>query len=145
MPDTTQVLNRLLSILRKSFPQYLLYARPYNPPGDERVAEVFDEITAAQDSLADRISQQIEASGELADSGKFPIEFTDTHDLDIDFLLREAIGYQQQDIVAIESCAAATDLAPTAKSLAEETLGLAKGHLESLEELVNGKNPLASV
>jgi hypothetical protein len=30
-PDTINVLNRVLEILERSFPQYLLYARPYVP------------------------------------------------------------------------------------------------------------------
>ncbi len=31
--DTIHVLNRVLEILERSFPQYLRYARPYIPPG----------------------------------------------------------------------------------------------------------------
>ena len=88
-----------------------------------------------QDSMADRISQMIMDLRELPRTGEFPMGFTDMHDLDIDFLIRVAIDCQQQDIVSVEQFVGQLQLAPAAKSLAEETLGMAKGHLQSLEEL----------
>ena len=132
--DTVDILTRVLVVLVRSFPQYLRYARPYIPPGRETVMEAIHEIVAGQESLAERISDYIFESGGLADHGKFPIEFTDTHDLQIDFLILEAIGYQREDIANLEQCVEALRLAPAAQSLAAEALGMAKGHLESLEE-----------
>jgi hypothetical protein len=139
---TIEVLDRVLVILRRSFPQYLKYARPHVPPGRENILEIVDEIVAGQDALAARVAEQIFQSGALPDHGKFPIEFTDTHDLDIDFLIEEAIGYQKQDIADLAQCVDELRLAPAAQSLAAEALGMAKGHLESLEELP--VNPAAS-
>ncbi len=133
--DTIDVLDRVLVILRRSFPQYLKFARPYVPAGRENVMETIDEITAGQDALAARVAEHIFESGALPDYGKFPIEFTDTHDLEIDFLIEEAIGYQKQDIADLAQCVDALRLSPAAQSLAAEALGMAKGHLESLEEL----------
>lgn len=134
-PDTIDVLNRVQVTLRSSFPQYLQYARPYIPPGRENVMETIAEIVAGQNALASRVSDHIFDSGALPDKGKFPIEFTDTHDLEIDFLIEEAIGYQKQDIADLAQCVDELRLAPAAQALAAEALGMAKGHLESLEEL----------
>jgi len=134
-PDTVEILNRVLVLLVRSFPQYLRYARPYIPLGRESVMETIHEIAEGQYALADRIGKFIFESGGLPDDGKFPIEFTDTHDLQIDFLILEAIGYQKQDIASLEECVEQLRLAPAAQSLAAEALGMAKGHLESLEEL----------
>jgi hypothetical protein len=134
-PDTIETLNRVLVLLQRSFPQYLRYARPYIPPGREEVMQTIDEIVTCQDSLAARIEQFVDESGGLPDSGKFPIEFTDTHDLSIDFLIREAIGYQTQDVANLQECVERLRLSPAAQSLASEALGMAKGHLESLREL----------
>lgn len=133
--DSIDVLNRLLAILERSFPQYLKYARPYVPTGREGVWETIDEIVAGEDALAERVSRLIFASGGLPEPSEFPIEFTDTHDLDIDYLIREAIGYQRQDIADLERLADSPNLSPAARALAAEALGMAKGHLESLEEL----------
>jgi len=133
--DSIETLNRVLVLLQKSFPQYLMYARPYIPAGREAIPETIDDIVTCQNGLAERIAQFISESGGLPDPGRFPIEFTDTHDLDIDFLIREAIGYQKEDIASLEECVERLRLAPAAQSLAAEALGMAKGHLESLEEL----------
>lgn len=134
-PDTIDVLSRVLAILERSFPQYLRYARPYIPFGHEGVWETIEEIVAGEDALAERVSQMIFESGGLPEPGKFPIEFTDTHDLGIDYLIQEAIGYQKQDIANLKECADSLNLSPAAGALAAEALGMAKGHLESLEEL----------
>lgn len=134
-PETIDVLNRVLAILRRSFPQYLQYARPYIPIGDGRAMEVIGEIVAGQDTMAERVSGQIVAAGIRPNSGQFPIEFTDTHDLDIDYLVQEAIGYQRQDIAELEKCVDSLSLAPVAHTLAAESLGMTKAHLEQLQEL----------
>jgi hypothetical protein len=134
-PDTIEILNRVLVLLTRSFPQYLRYSKPYIPPGREDVLDTIREIAAGQDRLAERISHNIFESGGLPDPGRFPIEFTDTHDLAIDFLTREAIGYQKEDVASLQQCVDALRLAPAAQSLAAEALGLTKGYLRSLEEL----------
>jgi hypothetical protein len=110
------------------------YARPYIPPGRENVMETIHEIVAEQDLLAQRVSQTVFESGGLPDSGEFPIEFTDTHDLAIDFLIQQAIACQKKDVADLEQCVESLRLAPAAQSLAAEALGMAKGHLELLEQ-----------
>ncbi len=139
--DTIDLLNRVLNILQRSFPQYLRYARPYIPPGREDVMQTVNEIVAGQDALAERVSQAIFESGGRPDPGEFPIEFTDMHDLGIDFLIREAIDCQRQDITDLEQCVESLRLAPAAQSLAAEALGMAKAHRESLEELHGKTSP----
>jgi len=143
--ETIDALNRLLAILCRSFPQYLSFSRPYIPPSRERVVEMLEEVVTGQNRLADRISLQIVESGSLPDTGEFPMEFTDLHDLGIDFLIREAVQYQKQDVATLTQIADSLHLAPAAKSLAEESLGMAKGHLELLEELLSSQADLANV
>jgi hypothetical protein len=133
--EPTDILNRVLAILVRSFPQYLKYAKPYIPPGREDMMRTIDEIVAGQDALARRVSAMVFEAGNLPDDGKFPIEFTDTHDLSVDYLIREAIECQKQDIADLKECVDALRLSPAAQMMAEEALGQAKGHLESLEEL----------
>jgi hypothetical protein len=132
--ETIDVLNRLLAILCRSFPQYLQYAHPYIPPGNERLEETIENIVTDQDTLIERISRLIEETGSPADRGEFPMLFTDAHDLGIGFLVDRAIDYGRQDIEQLQACAESLNLAPAAKSLAEEALGMTKAHVESLEE-----------
>lgn len=129
------LLTQLLGIVAKSFPQYLRYSRPYVPPGRENVMETLEGIANDQDVLADRISQMITDVGAPLRTGEFPMEYTDTHDLGIDYQISAAVEYQQQDIDSIRQIVDGLGDFPAAKALAEETLGMAKGHLESLEEL----------
>ncbi len=136
--DTINVLNRVLEILERSFPQYMRYARPYVPPGRENIMQTIEQIVAGQDALAERMSQHIFESSGLPDHGDFPIEFTDTHDLGIDFLLQEAIDCTKQSVADLESSVDALRLAPAAQSLAAEALGMTKGHLELLQAQSNG-------
>lgn len=133
--DSISVLNRLLAILRSSFPQYLRFSRPFVPPKRRDALERLFAIAAAEDDLAERVGEVIVKAEVVPDPGEFPMEFTDTHDLGIDYIIREAVGYQRQDIAALESLAALSDLSPAAHALINEALELAKRHLQSLEEL----------
>ena len=134
-PDTNHILNRVLAVLCKSFPQYIRYSRPYIPRSRQEVLDTLEEIANDQTVLAERISQQVAEAGGLPQLGNFPMEFTDTHDLSINHLLREAIRYQREEIATLEACRDKLSFAPTARALVEEAVGMAKGHLESLLEL----------
>lgn len=145
MLDATvrNVLNRLLVIHSRSLPQYLMYARPYAPGAGHEKLEVLQQIVDDQTQMSERIVSLLVEADAPQYSGNFPMEFTDLHDLSIDYLIQEAVAHQRRDIRTIEACVEALKSAPTAHALAEEALGMAKGHLQSLEELVAGAgNPL---
>jgi len=131
---TYHALNRLLTILYRSLPTYLTYASPWTHGGDEKALATLRHIVEDQKQLAARVAQQILNIGPT-EIGEYPIEFLDTHDLSLDYLLKLLVQYQKKDVAAIERCVA--DLAGDrhAAALAEEALGAARGHLESLEEL----------
>jgi len=133
--DTIDILNRVLSILERSFPQYMCYARPYIPAGRESVMQTIQDVVTGQNALAERVSQQVFESGGLPDHGDFPIDFTDTHDLAIDFLVAEAIDCTNGDIAELQQCVDLLRQSPAAESLASEALGMTKGHLELLQAL----------
>lgn len=137
--DSIAALNRVLGTALRSFPQYLRWSRPWVPPGHERVLEALERIVSEQDAMAERAFDAIDDLGGLPDTGEFPMEFTDTHDLSIDYMLREAVGYGQQDISALEAAAATKNLTPHAEPLVVEALQMAKRHLATLEGLVPGK------
>ncbi|MEM8945580.1 MAG: hypothetical protein AAGD11_10375 [Planctomycetota bacterium] len=135
-PATNHLLNRLLAIVGRSFPQYLQYSRPYIPPGRASVKETIDAIVGDQNVMVERLSQKLIDSKTPPRFGEFPIVYTDLHDLDIDYLMRMAVDYQEQDIASIGKIVDELRLAPAAQSLAEEISGMTKGHLDSLLELL---------
>jgi len=133
--DTIYWLNRLLAIHCKSFPQYMRWSRPHVPAGRGEELESVEAIALDQDAMGDRISRMIIDGHALPRSGEFPMEFTDLHDLDVDYCLRLAAKYQEQDVATIQGLVERLQTAPSAKAIAEEALGMAKGHLDTLREL----------
>ncbi|MCE9548044.1 MAG: hypothetical protein K8T25_21430, partial [Planctomycetia bacterium] len=54
-----------------------------------------------------------------------------------DYLLRELIASLDRDIDAIRRCAAGLEHDRVARSLAEEALGNARGHRQSIQEVLD--------
>ena len=133
--NAPQALESLPTILCRSFPAYLKYAPPFTKEGQEEMLSVLNQIAEDQQQLSDRVMQALRASGKSTRIGDFPMEYTDLHDLRTDYLVRMAIEYQKQDIAVLEDLVDELRMAPMAQAYAEEALGLAKGHLESLQEL----------
>jgi hypothetical protein len=135
--ETLTVMNRLLAILYRSLPLYLHDAQPWQGKGDERAASVLALIVEEQRSLAGRVAEWILDHGGQPDPGDYPLEFSDAnwHFVGLDYLLHPLIEHQQVDIERIARCVAELQGDRTARVLAEEALGAAKAHLESLEEL----------
>jgi bacterioferritin (cytochrome b1) len=137
MPSPTPVdlLNQVLAMLRKSFPQYARFSRPYIPPGHEQAWRMIKDIATAEESLAHQVSDEILSMGGLTHAGDFPIDFTDTHDLGIDYMVAEAMGYQRQDIAKLETIIEGLKSTPSAHAAVEEILSVARRHLKTLEDL----------
>jgi len=133
--STTDVLNQLLALHCRSFPMYLAYARPWTHAEDQRAVETIQHIVADQRTMVVRIGTALLRDEVPPETGQFPMQFTTLHDLSLDFLVQEAIRHQQADIASIESCVEELRRAPAAGALAEEALGLAKGHLQAMAEL----------
>jgi hypothetical protein len=130
-----EVLNRLLAIQYRSLPMYLTDACPWIHAGDEQAATTLANIVTDQQRMVQRIADLILDRRGAVDPGEFPMEFTDTHMLSLDFLLNELIHYQKQDVAAIEDCVRRLARDPVARALAEEALGSERAHLEALERL----------
>ena len=134
-PDVIESLNRLLEIEYRSFPMYLGDASPWSSESDAKAVEALKNITADQQAMSRRIAELILDLGGRIEPGEYPTQFTATHFLSIEFLLKELVYYQRQDIADIEQLVASLAGHREARELAEETLGAERAHLESLEAL----------
>ena len=143
--STVDTLQQLLALLCRSFPAYLVYAKPWTRFGEPSPQEHLTQIATDQQALADRVAEAILEHGGVPRPTDFPMEFTDLHDLAAAYVLQLAVEYQKQDIEAIEGCVERLRMAPAARALAEEALGLAKGHLQVLRSLTNPGNLAAQV
>jgi len=137
MSDATlNELRRLLVIHYRSLPVYLSYARPWSDRGQEQAVQTLQHIAGDQQQMVERLSKLILDTDAALEWGEFPIEFTDLHDLSITYLLSRLVEWQRGDIESIRQCLAALNDDADAETIAQEALGMAKGHLESLEELI---------
>lgn len=134
-PSSIDVLNRLLRILYRSLPLYLDGTSPWTSRTDGRAEAVLAQLVADCRHYAQKTADAILDRNGILETGSFPIQYADVHDLSLDFLIGELIESQRRDIKAIEACVDKLARDRAAKALAEEALGNARGHLESLEEL----------
>ena len=139
--QTHEKLNKLLAIHYRSFPMYLVWATPYRRAEDEHALKTIQQIVDDQKAISARIVELITDRNWRVDYGDFPITFTSSHDLALDFLVRRLVQWQKGTVTAIQECYDALADDPLAQGLADECLGTAKGHLETLEELQQGKRP----
>jgi hypothetical protein len=129
------LLSQLFAIEYRSLSMYLGDAHPWRRAGDERAASTLEDIVADQSALAARIAEAIQDLGGQVAPSNYPMDFTDTHDLSIEFLLHRLLERQRADIAAIERLIPRFGAHRIARELAEESLGSEKAHLEALESL----------
>jgi len=135
VPD---ILNRVMATLNRSFAMYISYAMPYFSQRDDAARVVFENIVADQKNYVRKLGEMVVDHHRRADTGDFPMVYTDCHDLSLDYLVREMTKLHQIDLRVIEQAdrelSAARD--PAALALVQEILGNARGHLENLKQLV---------
>ena len=137
-PQTCASLNRLSVAHHRSLPVYLQYAPPWINRDAEEVKLVLDQIVSDQEATVDRVSMMIQDAGEDVDPGEFPIEFTGLHDLSLDYLLSRMVEGQREIVSVCEQAVSELAADALAQAVAQEAVGAAKAHLDSLLELVGG-------
>ncbi len=134
-PSDLQALNRLLQLHYRSLPMYLEYADPWHRHDDQEAVETLRHVASDHEATAQRIAQFILDRDGTVDPGEFPMEFTDLHDLDMQYLLPMVVESEKRTLEEMKQLAA-TLQDPEAKALAEEVLGVEQAHLEQLEQLL---------
>ena len=134
-PTTIDMLNRLLTLHSRSLPMYLASARPWFPQRDSDAQAVLRHIAEDQQLMVDRIGAVILDQGGAIQPSEFPMEFTDLHDLSIDYLIPQIAARQERELAWMRQCVDAVHDSPAARAIAEEALGAAQAHLDSLHEL----------
>jgi len=140
--DAVGVLNRLLVIHYRSLPMYLKFANPWAASGDPaaKAEQALRNVIADHELFSRRFAEAIVDRDGVVELGQFPMDYAELHLLSLDFLIKEIIRFQKRDIMTIESCVAQLQHDPSAKTLAQESLGNARGHLETLEEVRQAMN-----
>lgn len=133
--DPLAILNRLYALHHRSLPAYLASAPPWSadPAAPEQVA--LRHVAEEQEVVANRLASIILEQGGTVEATEFPMEFTDLHDLSIDFLLRQVRRRQEHELEYIRQSVGLLKDAPAARAIAEEALGSAQAHLDNLKDL----------
>jgi hypothetical protein len=137
--DAIPVLNRLLALLCRSLPAYLADVKTLGHPEGEKVRAALNRLVADERMYAQRVADAIVQCGGRPEPGQFPTEFAAKNDLSLDFLLRQIVAHQDEDVAQIARCAEQLESDSALHALAEEVLGNAKGHLDLLAELVKAE------
>lgn len=132
-------LNSLVRIQSRSLPTYLMDARPWAAPKETQGEEILSSIAGDQATLVDELADEIMSRGGIVDRGVFPTEFTDLHDLSIDFLMKMVARDQQRNIDVIQQAIANLNGDQEAFGLGQRVLGAAKAHLDMIQEYVGGQ------
>lgn len=133
--STTDLLNRVLVVHHRSLPLYLFDAAPWMRRGETRERETLQQIAHDHRQVVDRLGTLILDHNGQVELGEYPLAFTAYNDVAFDWLLPLLIERQQKMIQYLQQIADLLGLAPMAKSVVEETVGMAKAHLEMLQEL----------
>ncbi|MCE9555000.1 MAG: hypothetical protein K8T91_16720 [Planctomycetes bacterium] len=134
--DTIDALNQLLAIHYRSVPMYLTEAVPWTHHGDEQATAAVEDIVASHKAIVVRLADEIQNRYGVVDPGDFPAEYTDLHFLSLDYLLIEILAGLDLDIQSIQECVRRLEDDRVGKALAEEALGNARGHRQTIEELL---------
>ena len=137
--QTCSSLNRLSVAHSRSLTVYLQYAPPWLEKGHEEVTTVLEQIVRDQEATVDRIGTMIQSAGEDIDPGKFPISFTALHDLSIEYLVSLMIEGQREIISISEKAVSELAADAMAQAVAQEAVGAAKAHLDSLLEIADSE------
>lgn len=130
-----ELLNRVMVMHERSLPMYLAYAAPFIGHGDEAASEVLSQIVTDQKYLVEKIGDFLIEHDHAVGHGHWDMNFTSLHDVSLHYLLSEVIRRQKQLVSDLTKYAEKLASFPAPKALVQEALGMAKGHLESLEEL----------
>ncbi len=130
-----EVLNRLWIIHHYSLPNYLAFAPPWWREKDGRGVDLLGDIVRDQQRLADRFGTLMTKHDCTPAAGQFPLRFTAFHDLSSQYIWERLVEYQQRTIEAIAKCIDQLPPHSLALSVTQESLGIAKAHLDSMNEL----------
>ena len=133
--NTLDLLSQLVLVHRFSLVRYLGYARPWTDANE--ASSVLVQVADMQNATADRLESLILARDRSLPGGDFSMQFTSWHDLALGFLLPKTVEHQRGVVAACQDAISGMDDDQEALAMAEEALGEAKGHLETLIELAD--------
>lgn len=134
-----KVAERVFQRETASLPQYLNDAWPWVDPTDPldiEAAELVRSIINEENEWIERLARLIESRGGVPLTGSYPAEFTDTHYLALEFLLKRLIAYQRWNMEQLEADLEAAADDPELRNILSHMLERKREQTHALEELL---------
>jgi hypothetical protein len=139
-----QALNEILVILHRSLPAYLSHAAPWVAFGNDEMHRVLARIVAEKEDHVHHLTELLDARRHTIDRGEFPMDFTSLHDVSLDFLVKQLIRDERQEVARIEACERRLAGDREGRVLVAEVLATAQRHLRWLETM-ESREPVGTV
>jgi hypothetical protein len=133
--DTIRVLNRLFRTLHRSLPMYVKSGRLWTQHEAQEALQTLRRVAEEQEADAGRLADAIFGLRGQLETGQFPVAFTALNDLAVPYIVKLAIDHQQRDVQAIRGCVDQLAGQADLRSLGEEIVQSAQGHLADMEKV----------
>jgi hypothetical protein len=124
-------------------PRYVTASRLWTRDEVREALEVLGKVAADQEAQAARVADAVRERRGPIETGHFATSLTGLNDLAVGYIAKLAIEYQARDTETIRACRDELKDQPELQSLAEEILESAQRHLEMLEQLAAGAQPVS--
>lgn len=132
--EAVEVLGQIVRLMGRSLASYLIHARPIDAAAHPEGMQVWSDIARDQEELIERIAAEMMHRDAPVDRGQFPMHYTSLNDLSFRYLHQRMVESQKRLIIGLETAVEWLRNDIRARALAEEALGTAKAHLDSLLE-----------
>ena len=136
MTNHVAILQRIFHRQCRSFGQYLAECWPWTHRVDREAQDLVRSIITDERRWAERLAELITERGGVPQPGNYPTEFTDSHFLALDFMLRRLVEEIGRDIAILQSDHAVVQEDATLRSFLEQMVERKKGQVEALRKLV---------
>ncbi len=133
--DSCDLLNQLVRMHAQSLATYLADATPSDAERLPQHMQVLRTIAQDHRHVVDTVADEIIRRHGRVERGSFPMSFTALNDLSLRFLVTRLEAQQRSDISTLETMVESLRHDSRAQALAEDALGAAIGHLDSLLDL----------
>lgn len=141
--DSLAVLLRVFRRETGSWTMYMADSWAWTDRAGAETRDFVQSMIAEERGWIERLADLIDERGGVPRPGAFATEYTDSHFLSLQFLLRRLIGYQQRSVPLLEADLNAVVSDPPARRLLANMLEHQRGRLATLERIASGSNARA--
>ena len=138
--DALPILERVFRRECSSLAQYLAKGSPWSESQNRPAQDLVQTIQADEQRWAQQLAELIEQRGGVPRPDNYPTEFTDTHFLDLEFMLSRLEESLGRTLVQLQEDVERLDDDGEAKELLERMVERKRGQAEAIAKLRASSN-----